>query len=1359
MELFPAEAETIRKRVEDWLSHPNYELEATFGTGTGEVDAVTFLTVAQRLRAKNFTALPQEDRLDIRTPEHFRFSLSSLAVIQSYCEDDTLAGKPFVAMIKDRATAESQIDLDDYATRIKVRRETPLAPDDAQVQKLFGTWPQQRKAFRMIRRWTFEGDGIRIDMSIVRSTAKARTGEFKWQRKFRDQDILTTAPTYEIEVELTRKADDSVEEATKRLIRGVGEVLRGIQKNAILIRTSVRNRVIAGYKDLVGTDAFRGPALRTLRKENMTVERAPKVPNVRDGYNVTDKADGLRTLGYVDSKGTLYLIDMGMNVYRTGLSRPELRLSLVDGEWVTQTKDKKPMQQFLAFDIFFTTDKKDVSKFPFQPGAIAPEAAGPPPAPEDSRYNHLKAWIATWNKDGGPKTMPGLTAQSKLQVAAKEFAFATAGNDSIFRMATRVLTAARPYYTDGLIFTPNAAPLPERAAATFWEQFKWKPARDNTIDFLVVTEKITGSKTQDKIIAGIKPGPTGETVNYKTLRLYVGSSNENARDIILNGQDLPKRDRAAGYGAKKGKGEYKPVVFTPKEFPDPMASVCKLEIKKDPDTGEEYIMADHTGEPIQDRTIVEMAYDPSQAPGWRWVPLRVRMDKTERLQRGTLSRTLNSEGVAEDVWNSIYDPVTETMIKTGAEDPTEEELALIGKGVSGRETLARRYFDRQGPIADESLVEGLKKFHGRWIKGEMLYRAGLSGEGKALLDLACGVAGDMHNWMRAGVGFVLGIDYAAKNIMDTQDSAYTRYMGVAVDQGGLDSLPPMIFAIADCSKPLVAGEAGSNDQEKDILRSVFGRMRPVGSVPAYVEKVGASRLKTGADCISCMFAVHYFFETPQKLNGFLGNLADTLKLGGYFVGACFDGQRVFDLLRETATGASKSGQEGTATIWNITKQYDVEDIPEGDGGIGLGVDVEFMTIGMGHREYLVPFKLLEEKLKLIGCELLTKEELKEVGLPTSTGTFDSAWDMAAKKGKKFPMGPAAKQFSFMNRWFIFRRKRMDTMGAAVVAEAAAAANSITTGVAPTAPGAKAQAPAPTTGRAATARQRAEKNAAAATAVQNAAASVHAVAEAALREGVSPAAAAAIQRATDSVNAAAEAAAAATVGRTVPVAPGPAAAPGTGRTYTIGELFQFYTDAAVKDSLGIKDPGAARWLALSAPFQIKDPEDGTIYPSVEHYIGGMRAKMATNKPELGPSIFSREGTIHQRFLNDRLVESNGGTKPLTEERDHEILKAEIAAVKDAMRAPSLKKNRAVVDEAKWATAKDAVVEEALTQRWTRDARFRKIVETARDRGKTLLYYTPGSATSNLGGMRATSTGRIDGENKVGKIIMKLAGYPD
>ena len=135
MELYSAEAESIKKRVQDWLSHPSYELEATFGKlgSEGEVNATTFINVAQRLRAKGYRALPQGDYMTIVTPEHIRFTLNSLGVIQTYCEDDVLAGKPYDAMIKDRATADSQVDLDDYDTRIKVRRETAMAADDGQI--------------------------------------------------------------------------------------------------------------------------------------------------------------------------------------------------------------------------------------------------------------------------------------------------------------------------------------------------------------------------------------------------------------------------------------------------------------------------------------------------------------------------------------------------------------------------------------------------------------------------------------------------------------------------------------------------------------------------------------------------------------------------------------------------------------------------------------------------------------------------------------------------------------------------------------------------------------------------------------------------------------------------------------------------------------------------------------------------------------------------------------------------------------------------------------------------------------------------------------------------------------------------
>jgi predicted NAD-dependent protein-ADP-ribosyltransferase YbiA (DUF1768 family) len=377
-------------------------------------------------------------------------------------------------------------------------------------------------------------------------------------------------------------------------------------------------------------------------------------------------------------------------------------------------------------------------------------------------------------------------------------------------------------------------------------------------------------------------------------------------------------------------------------------------------------------------------------------------------------------------------------------------------------------------------------------------------------------------------------------------------------------------------------------------------------------------------------------------------------------------------------------------------------------------------------------------MRLIGCELLTAEELKEVGMVNSTTTFDVSWAMAQKKGEKFPMSPAIQEFSFLNRWFIFKRKRQESMAAATVAEASVSPvknKDLTDALAAAMPANAARNA--NKGRSASLKAAAQETAAAATAIQ----------ESERRNG-------------SNVADVARAANAFTPAKTVPVAPGPAANPATGRSYTEGEVFLFYSKAGVKkDVLGIKDPGAGRWLAPSARFPIEDPEDKVIYPTVEHYIAGMRAKLATDKPELAKTIFSREGTIHQKFLSDRLALTNAGTKPLSEEEDARLLETEVAAVKDAMRPPYLKRYKATVDEAKWVTERDNILEEAIKQRWTKDARFRKIIEAARDRGKYLLFYTPGSTTSNVGGVRQLQTGRIEGENRIGKIMMKLAGYPE
>jgi predicted NAD-dependent protein-ADP-ribosyltransferase YbiA (DUF1768 family) len=140
------------------------------------------------------------------------------------------------------------------------------------------------------------------------------------------------------------------------------------------------------------------------------------------------------------------------------------------------------------------------------------------------------------------------------------------------------------------------------------------------------------------------------------------------------------------------------------------------------------------------------------------------------------------------------------------------------------------------------------------------------------------------------------------------------------------------------------------------------------------------------------------------------------------------------------------------------------------------------------------------------------------------------------------------------------------------------------------------------------------------------------------------------------------------------------------------------------------------------------------------------------------LLSREGSIHQKYLQQRQLETNDGARELPKKRDYELLREESEEVKKAIRPAQLKKEGAKFDAAKWATVKDKVLEDALTYRWKHDARLRKIVQAAKEQGKTLLYYTPGSGASNLGGIRKANTGMIQGENRIGKILMKLAAFP-
>jgi predicted NAD-dependent protein-ADP-ribosyltransferase YbiA (DUF1768 family) len=154
---------------------------------------------------------------------------------------------------------------------------------------------------------------------------------------------------------------------------------------------------------------------------------------------------------------------------------------------------------------------------------------------------------------------------------------------------------------------------------------------------------------------------------------------------------------------------------------------------------------------------------------------------------------------------------------------------------------------------------------------------------------------------------------------------------------------------------------------------------------------------------------------------------------------------------------------------------------------------------------------------------------------------------------------------------------------------------------------------------------------------------------------------------------------------------------------------------------------------------------------------MKYKVATDKPTLAQSLFGPNGAIHQKFLRQRQAEIGvgAGAKPLTEAREVALQVEEIAEVHTESRQAAMKKWKAKFDDAKWTSVKDELLENAVKQRWDKDARFHTIVEAARQQGKYLLFFT-GSASSEYGGKR-TQQGYLEGENKLGKAMMKIAGF--
>ena len=277
----------------------------------------------------------------------------------------------------------------------------------------------------------------------------------------------------------------------------------------------------------------------------------------------------------------------------------------------------------------------------------------------------------------------------------------------------------------------------------------------------------------------------------------------------------------------------------------------------------------------------------------------------------------------------------------------------------------------------------------------------------------------------------MGIDLAKDNIENRLDGACARYLNYL---NKYDSMPSAIFLHGNSSNNIKDGSALYNEKNKNIIKALFGEgsKNELNLGRTVYDNYGI--VKNGFNISSIQFAMHYMFENETILNEFIKNIKECTILDGYFIGTCYDGTRVFNMLKQIKTGESMSLFKDSNKIWEITKQYENNEFIDNDTCLGYAIDIYQESINKTFREYLVNFNYLMRILENYGFVLLEESEYKELDLPGSIGTFQELFNimnLETKKDRKLQnkigsalnMSDEEKKISFLNNYFIFKKIR------------------------------------------------------------------------------------------------------------------------------------------------------------------------------------------------------------------------------------------------------------------------------------------------------------------------------------------------
>lgn len=976
------------------------------------------------------------DKRGVTKTSRIRAELSGLGNISAYCKSNDIKEfvdsrqVKFVEKKTERIDGEfvPSYDAIDYNFRAAISNEKDLT-NSRLVQGIVNSWKDNKKVFRYVTRHELVNPNypLRVDISIVKESA--REGRYmKSTFTFDESRVVQSPEIYEIEIEVENYAVgigtryNTAEELNVPLKKVINLVLSALQGTNYPIAYSKQTSVLNNYMRLlwktehrqgrrVTPKNFVGPSSYTLQTANIApINEDANIPNIRKDYTVTDKADGERKLMMIDVDGKIYLIDTNMNVQYTGSRTKNTKLfnTLLDGEHIFHNKSKKYINLYAAFDVYYIAGKDVRAK------AFTPEKdENPMTCRLPLLVNIIEDLKPVYGQ--GKKEKP-----SPMRFENKTF-YVSSDTGTIFNACKSLLEKVNnglfEYETDGLIFTPsrmgvggNSVGETTKPLKKTWDHsFKWKPTDQNTIDFLITIQKGSDGRDNVKSIfeGGIDVNNVSQITQYKTVILRVGF--DEARHGYTNPCKNIIDDKLPDFGNKDDAEGYRPMQFFPTNPTDNNAGICNL-LLQETNNGEKVMFAENR-DIIEDNMIVEFRYDVTRDNEWKWVPIRVRYDKTADFRNGGRNYG-NAYHVANSNWHTIHNPISEEMIITGLNIPDE----------LGDDDV---YYNR---VTNATNTRALRDFHNLYIKKKLIKSA--SKRGDTLIDLAVGKAGDFSKWIDSKLKFVFGIDISRDNINNRLDGACARYLNY---RKRFNRMPSALFVAGNSSVNVRDTDAIFTDKGKQITKAVFGKG------PKDAAQLGKGVYKhygigeNGFDICSVQFAIHYMFENPRTLNNFLRNVSETTAVGGYFIGTSYDGAKVFSMLKSKNQGESVIVTEDDKKLWQITKDYDRSTFTADSSSLGYAINVYQESINKTFKEYLVNYNYLDRLMENYGFTPLTREEAKSIGLPSNSGSFKELYSEMKREmernsnakneyGTALKMTTGEKTVSFLNRYFIYKKR-------------------------------------------------------------------------------------------------------------------------------------------------------------------------------------------------------------------------------------------------------------------------------------------------------------------------------------------------